>query len=199
MENDIILSAICIADKPESESIKISSSDEKLKWWKLDYVGIGSFLTLAEAKAALMEVTCRKDVLAYEISEECDLALISGDVYLGDKSLYASLASKCSFASGDTALGILRFIEGWYFVPVKIVALATKDALEKVYERGLLDIGFSSFDDFYERYELMAAYEPEMIVKPLVDIETFEGKIECDVVPFRYLFMMGMMEQMGTI
>ena len=44
MENDIILSAICIADKPESESIKISSSDEKLKWWKLDYVGDRLFL-----------------------------------------------------------------------------------------------------------------------------------------------------------
>lgn len=138
MENDIILNAICIADKPEPESIKISSSDEKLKWWKLDYVGIGSFLTLTEAKATLMGATGPKDVLAYEISEECDLALIQGDVYLGDKSLYASIASKCSFASGDTALGILRFIEGWYLVPVKIVGLATEDALRKVYERGTL-------------------------------------------------------------
>lgn len=105
----------------------------------------------------------------------------------------------CSFASGDAALGILRFIEGWYLVPVKIVEPATKDALRMVYERGIFDIGSSSFEEFYERYEPMAAYEPEMIVKPLVDIETFEGKIVCDVVPFRYLFPMGILERMSTI
>lgn len=35
-----------------------------------------------------------------------------------------------------------------------------------------------------------------MIVKPLVDIETFEGKVLCDLVPVRYLFPMDVVEQL---
>lgn len=199
MENEVILSALCVAENQDVGCIKISSPDEKLKWWKLDCVGMGAFFTLAEAKAALMGTTSPKDVFAYEISEECDLVLIHGDVYRADKSLYGSLDFLCSFASDEVALGILRFIEGWYLVPVKVVGPATKNALRKVYEKGIFDIGFPSFEDFYEWYEPLAAYELEMIVKPLVDIETFEGKVECDLVPVRYLFSMGMMERKGSI
>lgn len=193
-KGDIMLSAICVDNQQDEESIMISSHNEKLRWWKLENIGMDTFQKPSDAMDALGNVECTRPVLAYEISIECDLTLVQGDVYLSDKSFYASLDTKCPFASDEAALGILRFIEGWYLLPVKIVGPATKEALQKVYDEGILDIGCSCFEEFYERYAPLADYELDIIVKPLVDIETFEGKVECDLVPVRYLFPMEMME-----
>lgn len=93
-------------------------------------------------------------------------------------------------------MAIMRLPFSWYLVPVKVMEPATRETLRKVYDEGLFDIGCSSFDEFYGQYESFAYYEPEMIVKPLVDIETFEGKVLCDLVPVRYLFPMDVVEQL---
>ena len=93
-------------------------------------------------------------------------------------------------------LAIMRLPFSWYLIPVKVMELATKEALKNVYDEGLLDIGISNFGEFYELYEPVAHYAPDMIVKPLVNIETFEGKVLCDLVPARYLFPMDVMEQL---
>ena len=97
---------------------------------------------------------------------------------------------------GEQVLAIMRLPSSWYLIPVKVMELATKEALKNVYDEGLLDIGISDFDEFYELYEPVAHYAPDMIVKPLVDIETFEGKVLCDLVPARYLFPMDVVEQL---
>ena len=194
-EGDTILSAVCISENQESgDEVKISSMDENLKCWKLDYKDISSFCNSEQARDALEYVRAGKNVLAFEIWEECDFALTFGEVYRRDKTYYANLDSKCAFASGETALAMIHLPFSWYLVPVKILEAATKEALKKVYDEGLLDVGLSDFDEFYEQYEPYAHYEPTMIVKPLVDIETFEGKILCELVPARYLLPMNVVE-----
>ena len=196
-EGDTILSAVCISENQESgDEVKISSMDENLKCWKLDYKDISSFCNSEQARDALEYVRAGKNVLAFEIWEECDFALILGEVYRRDKTFYANLDSKCAFASGETALAVMRLPFSWYLVPVQVMEPATKEALKKVYDEGLLDTGTSNFDEFYEQYEPIAYYELNMIVKPLVDIETFEGKVLCDLVPARYLFSMDIVEQL---
>ena len=135
-------------------------------------------------------------MLAFEIWEECDFTLILGDVYRRDKTLYANLDSECTFASEEVAMAIMRLPFSWYLVHVKVMGPATKEALKKVHDEGLLDVGYNSFDEFYEHYEPISHYEPDMIVKPLIDIETFEGKVLCDLVPVRYLFPMDVVEQL---
>ena len=170
--------------------------DEKFKCWKLDYKEISSFYDCEDAKEALKYVRADKNVLAFEIWEECDFTLTLGEVYRRDKTFYANLDSKCHFASKEVAMAMMRLPFSWYLVPVKVMEPATKEALKKVYDEGLLDIGVSDFDEFYEQYEPYAYYEPDMIVKPLVDIETFEGKVQCELVSARYLFPMDVMEQL---
>jgi hypothetical protein len=196
-EGDTFLSAICLSENQDSDDdVKISSADKKLKWWKLDYKQISSFDDSKLARETLKLVRADKNVLAFEIWSECDFALILGEVYRRDKTFYANLDSKCTFASGEQVLAIMRLPSSWYLIPVKVMELATKEALKNVYDEGLLDIGISDFDEFYELYEPVAHYAPDMIVKPLVDIETFEGKVLCDLVPARYLFPMDVMEQL---
>ncbi len=195
-EGDTILSAISIAENQELDDVKISSVDENLKWWKLDYKDISSFCYTEQAREALKYVRANKNVLAFEIWVECDFTLIIGDVYRRDKTFYANLDSECTFVSEETALAIMKLPFSWYLVPVKVMGPATKEALKKVHDEGLLDVGYNSFDEFYEHYEPISYYEPDMIVKPLVDIETFEGKVLCDLVPARYLFPMDVMEQL---
>ena len=196
-EGDTFLSAICLSENQDSDDdVKISSADKKLEWWKLDYKQISSFDDSNLARETLKLVRADKNMLGFEIWSECDFALILGEVYRRDKTFYANLDSKCTFASGEMVLAIMRLPSSWYLIPVKVMELATKEALKNVYDEGLLDIGISDFDEFYELYEPVAHYAPDMIVKPLVDIETFEGKVLCDLVPARYLFPMDVMEQL---
>ena len=195
-KGDTILSAISIAENQDFDDVKVSSVDEKFKCWKLDYKEISSFYDCEDAKEALKYVRADKNVLAFEIWEECDFTLTLGEVYRRDKTFYASLDSKCHFASKEVAMAIMKLPFSWYLVPVMVMEPATKEALKKVYDEGLLDIGVSDFDEFYEQYEPYAYYEPDMIVKPLVDIETFEGKVQCELVSARYLFPMDVMEQL---
>lgn len=195
-EGDIVLSAISIAENQELDDVKISSVDENLKCWKLDYKDIGSFCYTEQAREALKYVRANKNVLAFEIWEECDFTLIIGDVYRRDKTFYANLDSECTFASEEMALAIMKLPFSWYLVPVKVMGPATKEALKKVHDEGLLDVGYNSFDEFYEQYEPYVDYEPNMIVKPLVDIETFEGRVLCELVPARYLFPLDLVEQL---
>lgn len=196
-EGDTFLSAICLSeDQDPDDDVKISSVDGKLKWWKLDYKQISSFDDSNLARETLKLVRADKNVLAFEIWSECDFALILGEVYRRDKTFYANLDSKCTFASGEMVLAIMRLPFSWYLIPVKVMELATKEALKNVYDEGLLDIGISNFGEFYELYEPVAHYAPDMIVKPLVNIETFEGKVLCDLVPARYLFPMDVVEQL---
>ena len=196
-EGDTFLSAICLSeDQDPDDDVKISSVDGKLKWWKLDYKQISSFDDSNLARETLKLVRADKNVLAFEIWSECDFALILGEVYRRDKTFYANLDSKCTFASGEMVLAIMRLPFSWYLIPVKVMKLATKEALKNVYDEGLLDIGISNFGEFYELYEPVAHYAPDMIVKPLVNIETFEGKVLCDLVPARYLYPMDVVEQL---
>lgn len=195
-KGDTILSAISIAENQDFDDVKVSSVDEKFKCWKLDYKEISSFYDCEDAKEALKYVRADKNVLAFEIWEECDFTLTLGEVYRRDKTFYANLDSKCHFASKEVAMAMMRLPFSWYLVPVMVMEPATKEALKKVYDEGLLDIGVSDFDEFYEQYEPYAYYEPDMIVKPLVDIETFEGKVQCELVSARYLFPMDVMEQL---
>ena len=107
-EGDTFLSAICLSEDQDSDdNVRISSVDERLKWWKLDYKNISSFDDSNLARETLKLVRADKNVLAF-----------------------------------------------------------------------------------------VAHYAPDMIVKPLVDIETFEGKVLCDLVPVRYLFPMDVVEQL---
>lgn len=146
-EGDVVLSAISIAENQELDDVKISSVDENLKCWKLDYKDISSFRYTEQAREALKYVRANKNVLAFEIWEECDFTLIIGDVYRRDKTFYANLDSECTFASEEIALAIMKLPFAWYLVPVKVMGPATKEAMKKVHDEGLLDVGYNSFDD----------------------------------------------------
>lgn len=198
--DETILSTFCIADNQDSENTKISSSEENLNWWKLDYHDIGKFTDSKEAKKALQYIIPNKEVLAYEIWEESDWGLTLCDVYKYDKTFYSELKTNSPFASGEIVLGIVRLPDSWYAIPVKIVGLATKEALRKVWDKGIFRAeACNSFYEFYQYYEPTASTAPDMIVIPLVDIETYEGKDECELIPARYLFPMEEMDRLHKV
>lgn len=116
------MSAICLSEDQElDDDVKISSVDEKLKWWKLDCKQISSFNDSNLARETLKLVRADKNVLAFEIWSECDFELILGEVYRRDKTFYANLDSKCTFASGEMVLAIMRLPFSWYLIPVKVI------------------------------------------------------------------------------